>query len=80
MQWFVAPVLQGELLVDLVVRDGPVVGEILAQADEMAADVLVIGTHGRGGFERLVLGSVAEKVVRLAECPVLTVRQTETAA
>ena len=37
------------------------------------ADLIVIGTHGRSGFERLMLGSVAEKVLRKAACPVLTV-------
>ena len=36
----------------------------------MKADLLVIGTHGRSGFERLLLGSVAEKVLRKASCPV----------
>jgi nucleotide-binding universal stress UspA family protein len=39
----------------------------------MKADLLVIGTHGRSGFERLLLGSVAEKVLRKASCPVMTV-------
>ena len=39
----------------------------------MKADLLVIGTHGRSGFERLLLGSVAEKVLRKVSCPVLTV-------
>lgn len=47
--------------------------EILQQADAMRADLLAIGTHGRSGFDRLVLGSVAEKVLRRAGCPVLTV-------
>jgi len=37
------------------------------------ADLLVLGTHGRGGFDRLLLGSVTEKVIRTAHCPVLTV-------
>ncbi|WP_435147444.1 universal stress protein [Halobaculum sp. P14] len=46
---------------------------ILERAEETEADVIVIGTHGRGGIERFVLGSVAEKVVRLAERPVLVV-------
>jgi nucleotide-binding universal stress UspA family protein len=49
---------------------------IIAKADH--ADLIVISTHGSTGFERLVFGSVAEKVVRLAECPVLTVRQEKT--
>jgi len=58
---------------DTVLREGNTAAEILAQATDMAADLLVIGTHGRSGFERLVLGSVAEKVLRKARCPVLTV-------
>lgn len=49
------------------------VNEILNQASAMQADLLVIGTHGRSGFDRLVLGSVTEKVLRKANCPVLTV-------
>jgi len=36
----------------------------------------VIGTHGRGGLDRALLGSVADRVIRLAPCPVLTVRDT----
>jgi nucleotide-binding universal stress UspA family protein len=46
---------------------------ILAQAERSGADFIVMGTHGRSGFERLMLGSVAEKVLRRARCPVLTV-------
>jgi len=56
-------------------RKGNVVQEILAQAKASRADLVVIGSHGRGGVQRLVLGSVAEKVLRLATCPVLTVRR-----
>jgi nucleotide-binding universal stress UspA family protein len=59
--------------IEAVVRDGNTAGEILEQATGMKADLLVIGTHGRSGFERLVLGSVAEKVLRKASCPVMTV-------
>jgi nucleotide-binding universal stress UspA family protein len=55
-------------------RKGKVVQEILAQAKTSRPDLVVIGSHGRGGVQRLVLGSVAEKVLRLATCPVLTVR------
>lgn len=47
--------------------------DILQHASAMHADLLVIGTHGRSGFDRFVLGSVTEKVLRKAECPVLTV-------
>jgi nucleotide-binding universal stress UspA family protein len=46
---------------------------ICAEAEKIPADLLVMGTHGRTGFERLVLGSVTERVVRRDRCPVLTV-------
>lgn len=49
--------------------------EILRFATEKAVDLVVIGGHGQSGFRRAFLGSVAEEVVRLAACPVLTVRQ-----
>jgi nucleotide-binding universal stress UspA family protein len=52
---------------------GPTVGTILAFAAEAGTDLIVLGTHGRTGFERFMLGSVTEKVVRRAPCPVLTV-------
>lgn len=64
-----------DLKVEIVMREGNVVREILAQAGESRADFLVIGSHGRGGVQRLVLGSVAEKVLRQATCPVLTIRR-----
>ena len=50
-----------------------VVDEILKQAAELPADLIVMGTHGRTGFDRLVLGSVAERVLVKAKCPVLTI-------
>jgi nucleotide-binding universal stress UspA family protein len=59
--------------VETVVREGSIAGEILDAAAGMHADLVVVGTHGRSGFQRLVLGSVAEKVLRKAACPVLTV-------
>lgn len=49
--------------------------EIVALARDERADLVVIGTHGRGGISRALLGSVADRVVRLAPCPVLTVRE-----
>jgi len=48
--------------------------EIVRFAEEGGCDVLVMGTHGRSAIARAILGSVAEKVVRHAPCPVLTVR------
>ncbi len=51
--------------------------EIIKEAEQEEADLIIIGTHGRTGLERFLLGSVAEKVVRLATCSVLTVRSPE---
>lgn len=47
---------------------------ILQYAEEQGVDLIVMGTHGRRGVDRYLLGSVTEKVVRTADCPVLTVR------
>jgi nucleotide-binding universal stress UspA family protein len=55
------------------VAEGNPATEILAQAEAMSSDLLVLGTHGLSGFDRFLLGSVAEKVLRKAICPVLTV-------
>jgi nucleotide-binding universal stress UspA family protein len=44
-------------------------------ADKVSADLIVMGTHGRRGFKRLVMGSVAEAIARVAPCPVLLIRQ-----
>ena len=57
----------------LVVRGVPFV-EIIRIAREKNADMIVIGTHGRTGIDHMLFGSTAEKVVRKAHCPVLTVR------
>jgi nucleotide-binding universal stress UspA family protein len=50
---------------------------ILRYADENDADLIVMGTHGKTGLDRLLLGSVTEKVVRSSETPVLTVRMVD---
>jgi nucleotide-binding universal stress UspA family protein len=57
--------------VEVVIRKGTVVEEILKQA--IGSDLLAMGTHGRSGFDRLILGSITEKVLRKAVCPVLVV-------
>ena len=59
--------------VDVEVTEGAVAPEILDRANALAADLIVMGTHGRSGFERLMIGSVTEKVLRKASCPVLSV-------
>jgi universal stress protein A len=62
-----------EVAADLRVSAGDPALEILRQAQESAADLIVIATHGHGGWRRFLFGSVAEKVVRQATCPVLVV-------
>ncbi|MGD0674550.1 MAG: universal stress protein [Polyangiaceae bacterium] len=63
--------------VEIMLRRGVPWVEIDAAAAESKADLIVIGTHGRRGVARALLGSVAEKVVRTAPCPVLTVHGPE---
>jgi universal stress protein A len=50
---------------------------IVEHADSADADLIVMGTHGRGGLSHLLMGSIAEKVVRTAGCPVLTTRERQ---
>jgi nucleotide-binding universal stress UspA family protein len=52
---------------------------IIESAEAEKADLIVMATHGRTGFKHLILGSVAERVVRTASCPVLTIRPTASA-
>ncbi|MEX0717529.1 MAG: universal stress protein [Planctomycetaceae bacterium] len=59
------------------VRQGPPFVEIIRYAREQEIDLIVMGTHGHTGLAHVFLGSVAEKVVRKAPCPVLTVRAGE---
>jgi nucleotide-binding universal stress UspA family protein len=56
------------------VRSGAPAFEVLRAAERWGADLIVMATHGRKGLKHLVLGSVAESVVREAPCPVLTIR------
>jgi nucleotide-binding universal stress UspA family protein len=62
------------LEVKVELREGPVHESILGAAKDNAGDLIVMGTHGRTGLKHLVLGSIAERVVRLSPVPVLTVR------
>ena len=63
--------------IDVVIRIevGAAVDTVLEAADDVGADLIVVGTHGRTGFAHLVLGSVAERIVRRSTVPVLTVRR-----
>jgi len=61
-------------------RDGKPDYHILDSARRHSVELIVMGTHGRGGLEELFLGSVAARIVRKARCPVLTVRVPEDAS
>lgn len=60
-----------------VVRVGNPAREIVAEAEAQNADLIIMSTHGRAGVAHWFIGSVAEQVVRLAKCPVLTLRDAE---
>jgi nucleotide-binding universal stress UspA family protein len=63
-----------KIAVDHRLIEGDVVDEILRTAADTGSDVIVMGTHGRTGLGRFLMGSVAEQVVRKAPCPVVTVK------
>jgi nucleotide-binding universal stress UspA family protein len=63
----------GGVTIGASVRQGAPAAVIVEQARTLPADLIVLGTHGRSGFERFMLGSVTERVLRTAPCPVLTV-------
>ncbi len=65
----------GDIDVETIITVGIPAQEIVNAADDNEVDVIVMGTHGRTGITHVVMGSVAENVVRKAICPVLTVRQ-----
>jgi nucleotide-binding universal stress UspA family protein len=60
----------------VVLRTGAAYQEIVDLATDERADLIVIGTHGRGGIDRSLLGSVSDRVIRTAPCLVLSVRET----
>jgi nucleotide-binding universal stress UspA family protein len=66
-----------QLRVNAHVYPGDPATEILRLADDVEADLIVLGTHGRVGVKRLLLGSVAETVMREAHCPVLVMRRRQ---
>ena len=57
----------------ILVKHGPVARAIVSVAADSGADLVVAGTHGRGGFSKFALGSVAEELLRIAPCPVMTI-------
>jgi nucleotide-binding universal stress UspA family protein len=69
--------IRGEVPADAMVCTGSATAEIISTAKTLPADLIVLSTHGRTGLKHVVLGSVAEEVVRHAPCPVLVVRERE---
>jgi nucleotide-binding universal stress UspA family protein len=61
--------------VDYQTKEGEIAGEILSSSEKMGCDLIVMGTHGRHGINRLLAGSIAETVLRKAPCPVLALRR-----
>jgi len=65
---------ESDVAVDTSLLEGTPAKQIVRHAESEDCDLIVMGTHGRGGIDRLLLGSVAERVVRSSEVPVLTVQ------
>lgn len=75
---FASDILDGTVPYEVIVHRGDPAEVITQTANEVAADLIVMATHGRKGINRLVLGSVAEQVVRESKQPVLTIRPDDT--
>jgi len=73
LQQFVKTTTYDKVQPERIVQQGMAADCILAFAEDQKADLIVMGTHGRRGFDRLMLGSVTERVIRKAPCPVLAV-------
>jgi len=69
--------IKEKIEVEYLIRRGVPFLEIVRCADEIDCDLVVCGTHGRTGLKQALFGSVAEKIVRKAHCPVLSVRHPE---
>jgi len=78
MREIAEPLAAKGLRIRFTITSGKAADEILHLAREAAADLIVIATHGETGWRHLAFGSVTEKVVRLAACPVLTIRMGAT--
>jgi len=77
MRRFVEPAMGSGVEVTTEIREGQPWREILAAAHDLPADLVALGTHGRSGFERFLLGSVTERLLALLPCPALTVCHEE---
>jgi nucleotide-binding universal stress UspA family protein len=77
LEELVVDAIQNKVPTETIVRAGSATAEIVNVAETLPADMIVISTHGYSGLKHVVLGSVAEHVVRHAPCPVLVVREKE---
>lgn len=73
MKQLAATAASPDVRFDYKLAEGGTAAQIVNAAETLSNDLIVLGTHGRSGFERMLLGSVTEKVLRKAPCPVLTV-------
>lgn len=77
LEQVISPADRSKLAVTLSMSKGTAFVEIIRYARDNKMDLIVLGTHGRGVFAHVLLGNVAEKVVRKAPCPVLTIRHPQ---
>lgn len=70
--------IQNDIKFDYIIKTGKPFIEIISAANEIMADLIIISTHGHSGFEQIIFGSTAEKVVRKSDIPVLTIRCQKT--
>jgi universal stress protein A len=74
---FLAPFVRATIPIEKSLLKGRPGKVIVEAAADRGADLLVMGTHGRSGFDRLIMGSVTERVLRSAPCPVVVVRHPD---
>lgn len=72
--------LRGFDNVEYIVKRGIPYEEIIRFSEENGIDLIVMATHGRRGFDRILFGSTAEKVIKTAKCPVLTIREKKSSS
>ena len=77
LQRLIEAEIQDQIVARFSVRSGKPSTEIVQLAAEENADLIIIATHGHGGLEHVLFGSTAERVIRKAPCPVLSIREKE---
>ncbi len=74
LQALIEKEIAGRVVATASVRTGNPHHEILSEAEEKGVDLIIVATHGHSGVEHMLFGSTADRIVRHAQCPVLTVR------